>query len=98
MSTLANPLRPSPAAPAIRRPLSERINLRLWVFLGIVALPFLFCLWLILDPQTVVDKGDHYAVDLKWMGNFPLDPVRDDERMIPKDVRALDGKRVRFEG
>ena len=80
------------------RPLSERVNVRLIVFLALVALPFIWCLWVILDQRMIVNHGDYYAVDLKAMGNFPLDPKRDTEAVIPKEVRALDGKKVRFEG
>jgi hypothetical protein len=80
------------------RPLSERINFRLIAFLAIVAVPFLWCLWLIVNPQIIVKQGDFYVVDLKGMGNFPLDPVRDTEAMIPKDVRELNGKKVKFDG
>jgi hypothetical protein len=80
------------------RPLSERLNLRLWIFLAIVALPFAWVTWTILDNRTIVNKGDYFAVDLKGMGNFPMDARRDDERVIPPEVRALNGKKVRFEG
>jgi hypothetical protein len=81
-----------------RRPLSERLNLRLLVFLALVAIPFVWCLWLIMDPRTIVNRGDYYDVDLKAMGNFPMDPRRDTEEVIPKEVRELNGKKVRFEG
>lgn len=87
----------SPPRP-VSRPLSERVNLRLVVFLVLVSLPFLWCLWLILDQRMIVDKGDYYQVDLKAMGNFPFDEARDGLEAIPPEVRELDGKRVRFEG
>lgn len=83
---------------AAARPLSERVNLRLIVFLVLVSLPFLWCLWLILDPRVIVDKGDYYEVDLKGMGNFPFNAKRDTLDAVPPEVRALDGKKVRFEG
>jgi hypothetical protein len=86
--------RPAAAKP----PLSERINLRLIVFLALVSLPFIWCAWLILDQRMIVNHGDYYSVDLKAMGNFPLDPRRDTIEAVPKDVRELDGKKVRFEG
>jgi hypothetical protein len=83
---------------APRRPLSERLNLRLVVFLLLVAVPFAWCLWLILDPRTIVNKGDYFEVDLKAMGNFPMDARRDGMEVIPAEVRALNGKKVRFDG
>ena len=88
----------SPPRPAARPPLSERINVRLVVFLVLVTLPFAWCLWMILDQRTIINRGDYYEVDLKAMGNFPLDPVRDTEEVIPPEIRNLNGKKVRFEG
>ena len=87
----------SAARPA-GRPLSERFNFRLIGFLLVVTLPFIWVLWTIFGQQTIVNRGDYYEVDLKAMGNFPLDPVRDTAAVIPPEVRALDGKKVRFEG
>ena len=89
-----SPPKTKPAA----RPLSERLNLRLWIFLAIVAVPFGWAMWMVFGQDVITKHGDYYAVDLKGMGNFPFDARRDDERVIPKDVRALDGKKVRFEG
>jgi hypothetical protein len=84
--------------PVARKPLSERVNVRLIVFLLIAALPFAWCLWLIVDNRMIVNEGDYYAVDLKGMGNFPFDARRDSVEAIPKEVRDLNGKKVRFEG
>ena len=89
--------RPRPPSPT-RKPLSERINLRLIVFLLVVALPFLWCLWMIVDQRIIVNEGDYYAVDLKGMGNFPFDAAATPRTAIPKEVRELNGKKVQFEG
>jgi hypothetical protein len=86
------------AGPAGTKPLSERFNFRLIGFLLVVALPFVWVLWTIFGQSTIVNRGDYYEVDLKAMGNFPLDPVRDTAAVIPAEVRALHGKKVRFEG
>jgi hypothetical protein len=80
------------------KPLGERINLRLWGFLAVASLPFLWAAWTILGTSTIQKQGDYYFVDLKGMGNFPMDAKRDDERVIPPEVRALDGKKVKFDG
>ena len=88
----------SPPRPANRLPLRERINVRLIVFLVLVTLPFIWCLWIILDQRTIINRGDYYEVDLKAMGNFPFDAKRDTAEAIPKEVRELDGKKVVFEG
>jgi hypothetical protein len=88
----------APKTKPAARPLSERLNLRLWLFLGIIALPFLWAMWMIFGADTITRHGDYYAVDLKGMGNFVFDAKRDTEKAIPKEVLALDGKKVRFEG
>ena len=80
------------------KPLSERFNFRLVGFLLVVTLPFVWVLWMIFGQQTIVNRGDYYEVDLKAMGNFPLNPTRDTDAVIPAEVRALNGKKVRFEG
>ncbi len=87
----------STARPATR-PLGERVNLRLIGFLVLVSLPFLWCLWLILDQRMIVDRGDYYAVDLKAMGNFPFNDETDTLDAVPSEVLGLDGKKVMFEG
>ena len=94
MTTLTN----TPTAPPPARPLSERLSLRMVIFLGVLAVLFGAMLWMIVAPKNISFEGDYYAVDLKWMGNFPFDAARDDERRIPPDVRELDGKKVKFEG
>ena len=86
------------AARPVSRPLSERFNFRLVGFLAVVALPFVWILWTIFGQSTIVNRGDYYEVDLKAMGNFPLDPVRDTVAVVPPEVRDLHGKKVRFDG
>jgi hypothetical protein len=89
-----SPPKTKPAA----KPLSERLNLRLWIFLLVIAIPFAWVFWTIFGQSMISKHGDYYAVDLKAMGFFPFDAKRDDERAIPKDVLALNGKKVYFEG
>jgi hypothetical protein len=97
MTAPTTPLDYSPSR-TNRLPLRERINVRLIVFLVLVTLPFLWCLWMILDQRTIINRGDYYEVDLKAMGNFPFDAKRDTAEVIPAEVRELDGKKVVFEG
>src|SRR4051812_19818970 len=89
-----SPPKTKPAA----KPLSERLNLRLWIFLAIIAIPFLWAMWTIFGADTITNRGDYFDVELKGMGNFPFDAKRDTEKAIPKDVLALDGKKVHSEG
>src|SRR5687767_10079326 len=96
MTTLTNT--PRASSPSPTRSLGERINLRMVVFLGVLAAGFLALLWMIINPKNIAWEGNYYAVDLKWMGNFPFNASRDDERAIPPDVLGLNGKKVKFEG
>ena len=80
------------------RPLSERVNFRLIGFLAVIGALFGWVLWTVLDQRIAVKHGDYYFVDLKGMGNFPFDAVRDTEAAIPKEVRELNGKKVKFYG
>jgi hypothetical protein len=112
MSTLqANPVSsssvsPAPAATAspaaaplpARRP---RVNVRLVMVLALVALPFVYFGYVIVDQalhKGVVNRGNYYEVDLKSLGYFPFDANRDDVNDIPQQWRALDGKRVALVG
>jgi hypothetical protein len=86
------------AKPRAAKPLSERINFRIVIFLSVLALVFGWVLWQILDTRIAVKDGDYLFVDLKGMGNFPFDAQRDGPEVIPKEVRELDGKKVKFNG
>ena len=88
----------TPARRPPAKPLGERFNFRLIGFLLVVSLPFVWILWAVLGQRTIVDRGDYFEVDLKAMGNFPFDPVRDTTAVIPKEVLALNGKKVKFDG
>lgn len=81
-----------------KKPLGERINFRLVIFLGVLAVAFGWVLWQILDTRIAVRDGDYLFVDLKAMGNFPFDARGDGPEVIPKEVRDLDGKKVKFNG
>ena len=88
---------PPTSLPA-RRP---RVNLRLVVLLGILALPFLYFGYVIIDQAVtggVSKSGDVYNVDLKSLGSFPFDPNQDEDGSIPQRWRNLDGKKVALVG
>src|SRR5215212_8624404 len=96
MSTLQGST--SLALPASRRP---QINLRLVMLLALVGLPFLYFGYVIVDQAVtggVKDRGGYYEVDLKSLGQFPFDPVQDDDKSIPEIWRKLDGKKVALVG
>jgi hypothetical protein len=87
-----------PASLPARRP---RVNLRLVVLLGILALPFLYFGYVIIDQAVtggVSKSGDVYNVDLKSLGSFPFDPNQDEDGSIPQRWRDLNGKKVALVG
>jgi len=100
MSTLnASPAGYSaPAAPARPRP---RISLRLMLVLALVAAPFIYFGYVIVDQSIhggITHRGDFYDVDLKSLGYFPFDATKDGADDVPKRWRDLDGKRVALQG
>jgi hypothetical protein len=115
MSTLqANPVSspsapsspaPSPApvhyAPAPLPAQRRGISLRLALLLGLVAAPFVYFGYVIVDQamnKGVVNRGSYYDVDLKSLGYFPFDADKDGIDDIPQRWRGLDGKRVALVG
>ena len=84
-----------------RRRARPRINVRLIVVLALVALPFLYFGYVILDQSLnggINNRGSYYDVDLKSLGYFPFDAAKDDINSVPQRWRALDGKRVALQG
>src|SRR3712207_2884032 len=78
-----------------------RISLRLIVLLALVAAPFLYFGYVILDQSLnggVTKRGEFYEVDLKSLGYFPFDAAKDDLDNVPSRWRELDGKRVVLHG
>src|SRR5829696_8911139 len=77
------------------------VSVRLVVLLALVALPFLYFGYVIVDQSLnggVTKHGNYYDVDLKSLGYFPFDPAKDDLDNVPARWRALDGKRVALAG
>jgi hypothetical protein len=78
-----------------------KLNVRLILFLGIVSFPFLWFGYVFLNDALthgIEQHGDYAKVDLKALGNFPFDGGNGSMADIPERYRALDGKRVQFEG
>jgi hypothetical protein len=86
---------------AVKRPLKERINFRLIIFLAVIAIPFVWVFYVIIN-QTVTggveDYGSYKKVDLKSLGNFPFSAESGTKENIPPRWRALDGQRVLLQG
>ena len=83
------------------RPLGERINLRIVLFVGVLALIFGSIAWKFVDnalSSGIKDRGGYLEVDLKTMSDWEMDPVLATDKVIPAPFRALDGKRVQLIG
>ena len=99
-SAPATPHSPDYAVPAARRP-GPRISFRLLVVLALVAAPFVYFGYVIIDQSLhggVTNRGSYYEVDLKSLGYFPFDANKDDLDNVPAQWRQLDGKRVALQG
>ncbi len=82
-------------------PVTSRVNVRLVVLMSVVAVPFLYFLFIIVRQAVtggVIDRGTYVEVDLKSLGYFPFDPAKDTLDNVPERWRQLDGKRVLLEG
>jgi hypothetical protein len=95
----ASPARPSSSS----RPYSarSRVNWRLVIMLSIVAVPFLWMGYMLVNQFVtggVSRHGDYYAVDLKALGNFAFDDSAGTVAEVPERYRKLDGKKVELEG
>ena len=82
-------------------PVTSRVNVRLVVLMAVVAVPFLYFLFIIVRQAMtggVIDRGTYVEVDLKSLGYFPFDEMKDTLDNVPQRWRELDGKRVMLEG
>ncbi len=82
-------------------PRSGSINLRMVIFIIIVAFLLGAPVYIFVRETItggVVQEGDALRVDLKALGNFPIDQTDGKISDIPAQWRQLDGKRVALEG
>lgn len=81
--------------------LSERINLRILLFVGLVCLIVGYPLYIFIDSSVsggIKDRGDYKEVDLKAMSDFPFDQSKGTINDVPKDFRDLDGQKILVRG
>jgi hypothetical protein len=91
----------TPTIPDERPPLGSRFNPRIAVFVGLLVLVFGSVAWKFIDlalSSGIKDHGDYFAVDLKTMSDWEMDPFLATDKVIPAQFRALDGKRVQLIG
>jgi hypothetical protein len=83
-------------------PLRERINVRMLVFIGLIALLVGYPIYVLLDAQLSggvhAAAGGYTEVDLKAMSTFNFDQANGTMDDIPQKWRALDGKKVILHG
>ena len=82
-------------------PPRQRVNFRVFLFIAIVAAPFVWLIYSFVNQSVhkgVRHFGDYDLVDLKSLGNFQFDPNNGTLSDIPPQFRALDGKKVMLEG
>ena len=79
----------------------KRFNWRLAIFIAAVGLPLGSAFYVFADQffsRGIHDRGSYVAVDLKSLGQFPFDDQLGVLADVPRDFRALDGRRVELEG
>jgi hypothetical protein len=88
--------------PAVKAPLSERINLRMVFFIGFIALLVGYPIYVMVDMQVSGGvkqlAGGYKYVDLKAMSTFAFDQQRGTLNDIPQKWRELDGQKVVLHG
>jgi hypothetical protein len=87
---------------AVKIPLSERINIRVLIFILIVAAIPGYILYIMIDAQVtggIKNAGGGYKfVDLKAMSSFELDQNSGVITDVPQKWRDLDGQKVILHG
>lgn len=79
----------------------QGVNVRLIVFIAVVAAPFLGVFYMFLKPMLNggITRHEGYAeVDLKALGSFPFNETTGTVSDVPARFRGLDGKRVVLKG
>jgi hypothetical protein len=88
------------AAPRARKG-RPRFNLRLMILIAVVAFPFLYILYSVIDANVyggIHDRGTYKEVDLKALGFYDFDGNHGTIDDVPEKWRALDGQRVQLTG
>src|SRR6185369_4390577 len=84
--------------PGLRHPWWQRNNLRLIIFIGVVAVVVGYPLWVFVDASVsggIKDAGGGYKeVDLKAMSLFWFDQQHGTQQDVPAKWRALDGQKI----
>src|SRR5437868_8282170 len=83
---------------ALKVPISDRINLRMIAFFGVLLVLIGYPVYIYLDSAVhggIKDVGNGYKeVDLKAMSVFPFDQINGTMNDIPQKWRDIDGQKV----
>src|SRR2546423_12874784 len=83
--------------PTAKVPLSERINLRMIVFIAIIALLVGYPVYILISEQLsggIHTAGGYVETNLKAMGNFEFSETNGTITDVPQKWRELDGKKL----
>src|SRR5437870_1578351 len=87
---------------AVKIPLSERFNIRMIVFIGVIGFLIGYPIYVLIDAQISGGiknvAGGYKQVDLKALGNFVFDGQNGTANDVPARWRELNGQKVVFEG
>jgi hypothetical protein len=86
---------------AAHAPLTERVNIRMLVFAGIVLFLLGWQIYTFLSETLtsgIHDRGSYKEVNLKALGQFGFEPRGGTIADVPSQYRALDGQKVLLEG
>src|SRR4051812_41154882 len=79
-------------------PLSERFNLRMIIFIGVIAFLVGYPVYVLIDAQVSGGvksvAGGYKEVNLKALGNFQFDGQNGTIDDVPPKWRELDGQKV----
>ena len=81
--------------------MSQRINFRLLLLMGIVVFVVGWVLWKFVETSVtggIINRGQYLEVDLKEISSFEMDQYDATDESIPDRFRKLDGKRVLLVG
>lgn len=84
-----------------KRPLSERINIRMVIFAVVVLFLLGWPIYTFVSASIthgIHSHGSYKEVDLKAMGQFEFDPIGGSLKDVPAQYRALDGQKLQLEG
>jgi hypothetical protein len=91
----------TPDYASVKPPLSQRFNLRILIFAGVVLFLLGWPVYTFLSETLthgVHDRGSYKEVDLKALGNFDFDKESGKVTDVPAAYRALDGQKVLLTG